>query len=263
MFGLKDLIDILLVAALMFGVFRLLRTSGAGNLFWGILAYVGIWFLVSFVFRLEMTGAVFNFIGSAGAVALVVIFQEEIRAFFNQVGAHLSNAQRFVNMRIHPQAGGMSEQQIEQVVTACTNMATTKTGALIIVQRNLPLDEFEQTGEQVQAAISSRMIENIFFKNSPLHDGALIIRDGQLESAACILPVSRNQSIPKHYGLRHRAALGLAEKSDALAIVVSEETGKVSIAENGRIRTIRLQELSDIIKNTPITSSKIENTKTN
>lgn len=243
-FGFKDLVDILLVALLLYEAFRLLRTSGAVNLFWGILAYIGLWFLVSFVLRLELTGAVFNFIGSAGAVALVVIFQEEIRGMFSRIGSRMSNAQ-IVRFRQEEQTGWLTDEQIHQLILACEYMSDMKVGALIVIAGEQELEEYEQTGETINADISARMIENIFFKNTPLHDGALIVHNGRLQSAACILPVSRNQRIPKHYGLRHRAALGLAEKSDALCIVVSEETGKISIAQDSKIATVKLATLTE------------------
>ena len=248
-FGLKDLVDILLVALLLYEAFRLLRTSGAVNLFWGILAYVGLWFLVSFVLRLELTGAIFNFIGSAGAVALVVIFQEEIRGMFSRIGSRMSSAQQIVRFRQQKEQGVLTDEQIHQIVLACEHMADNKVGALIVIAAENDLEEYEQTGEVINADISARMIENIFFKNTPLHDGALIIRGGRLQSAACILPVSKNQRIPKHYGLRHRAALGLTEKSDALCIVVSEETGKISIAQDSKIAAIKLSALADRLQN--------------
>lgn len=255
-FGFKDLVDILLVALLLFETFRILRTSGAVNLFWGILAYVGLWFVVSFVLRLELTGAIFNFIGSAGAVALVVIFQEEIRGMFSRIGSRMSNAQ-LVRFRQEEQEGWLNEDQIHQVILACEHMSDAKVGALIVIAGEQELEEYEQTGETINADISTRMIENIFFKNTPLHDGALIVRNGRLQSAACILPVSKNQHIPKHYGLRHRAALGLAEKSDALCIIVSEETGKISIAHDSKIATAKLSVLADRLQHkTPQTQSE-------
>lgn len=247
-FGFKDLVDILLVALLLYETYRLLRTSGAVNLFWGILAYVGLWFLVSFILRLELTGAIFNFIGSAGAVALVVIFQEEIRGMFSRIGSRMSNAQ-FVRFHQNKNKGWLNDEQIHQVVMACAHMSENKVGALIVIAAEQDLDEYEQPGEKINSDISARMIENIFFKNTPLHDGALIIRNGRLEAAACVLPVSKNRRIPKHYGLRHRAALGLAEKSDALCIVVSEETGKISIAQDGKIAPVKLSALTEYLSN--------------
>lgn len=245
--GIKDILDILLVATLLYETFRILRLSGAVNLFWGILAYVGLWFFVSFVLKLELTGAIFNFIGGAGAVALVVIFQEEIRGMFSRIGSRMTVNAQLVRFRNNRQTV-LTDEQIQQIYLACEHMSETRTGALIVLTAEQDLEEYEQTGELINADISARMIENIFFKNTPLHDGALIIRDNRLHAAACILPVSKNQHIPKHYGLRHRAALGISEKSNALAIVVSEETGRISLAEEGKITTIKLSSLTDRLK---------------
>ena len=240
-FGFKDLIDILLVAAILYESYRLLRRTGAANLFWGILAFIVIWFLVSFVFQLDLTGALFDRIISVGAIALIVIFQEEIRMFFYRVGARFSSLQLF--KRSNPEDEAASKQQILEITQACRHMASTKTGALIVLAGEGSLKEVVDTGERLDAQVSARLIENIFFKNTPLHDGALVIRDGKMLAAACILPVSKNQTIPQSYGLRHRAALGLTEKTDATCIVVSEETGHISVAEGGAIREVKEDEL--------------------
>lgn len=234
-FGIKDIIDILLVALMMYETYRLLRKSGAANLFWGIFAFVVAWVLVSYVFQLELTGALFDRIISVGAIALIVIFQEEIRAFFYRLGSRFSSLQLRRNRTTLQRE---REERIHQIVLACGHMSDTKTGALIILNGKQDLQKYADTGEILEARVSARAIENIFFKNTPLHDGALIIRKGRLHSAACILPVSKQTDIPNHYGLRHRAALGLSEKTDALAIVVSEETGRISIAYGGTIEEI-------------------------
>lgn len=240
-FGFKDVIDILLVACILYETYRLLRKTGASNLFWGILAFLLVWFLVSFVFQLDLTGALFDRIISVGAIALIVIFQEEIRMFFYRIGSRFSSWQLFRPQKLANEVG--SRQQIMEIIQACRHMASTKTGALIVIAGGGSLKEIVDTGERLDAQVSARLIENIFFKNTPLHDGALIIRDGKLVAAACILPVSKNQDIPLHYGLRHRAALGLTEKSDATCIVVSEETGLISVAESGQIREVKEDEL--------------------
>lgn len=238
-FGIKDVIDILLVAIIFYEMFLLLRRSGAANLFWGILAFVLVWFLVSYVFQLELTGALFDRIISVGAIALIVIFQEEIRAFFYRVGARFSSWHPLMR-----RTSQNSEQYVDQIVMACEYLSKTKTGALIVLAGDNELKEYTDTGELIDAAISAPMIENIFFKNTPLHDGALFIIANRLHSAACILPVSKQPNIPKNYGLRHRAALGLAEKnSDIIAIVVSEETGKIAIAQDAKIRNVNKDEL--------------------
>ncbi len=240
-FGFKDVIDILLVAVILYETYRLLRKTGAANLFWGILAFIVVWFLVSFVFQLDLTGALFDRIISVGAIALIVIFQEEIRMFFYRIGSRFSSWQLF--RRRNPENDAASRQQILEITQACRHMASTKTGALIVMAGDAGLKEIVDTGERLDAQVSARLIENIFFKNTPLHDGALIIRDGKMIAAACILPVSKNQDIPLHYGLRHRAALGVTEKTDATCIVVSEETGHISVTENGTIREVSPDEL--------------------
>ena len=240
-FGFKDVIDILLVAVILYYTYRLLRKTGAANLFWGILAFIVVWFLVSFVFQLDLTGALFDRIISVGAIALIVIFQEEIRLFFYRVGSRFSSWKIFRARTGEEDA--RSRQQILEITQACRHMASTKTGALIVLAGGGSLKEIVDTGERLDAQVSARLIENIFFKNTPLHDGALIIRDGKMVAAACILPVSKDQTIPQYYGLRHRAALGLAEKSDATCIVVSEESGHISVAREGRIREVKEDDL--------------------
>ena len=235
-FGFKDVIDILLVAGILYYTYRLLRKTGAANLFWGILAFILVWFLVSFVFHLDLTGALFDRIISVGAIALIVIFQEEIRMFFYRIGSRFSSWSIFRPTVNKDDAG--SRQQ----------------SALIVLAGGGSLKEIIDTGERLDAQVSARLIENIFFKNTPLHDGALVIRDGKLVAAACILPVSKNQNIPLHYGLRHRAALGLTEKSDATCIVVSEETGHISVAEAGEIREVKEDELFLVLHSSAATA---------
>ena len=237
-FGIKDIIDILLVGMMMFWVFKLLKRTGASNLFWGILMIVVVWFLVTMVFDLELTGAIFNYILSIGAIALVVIFQEEVRNIIYRFGS------KFTLKAFRKKQGNKAEEEMRaQIVTACRHMAANKTGALIVIQGSNNLREFEDTGEHLNADITSRMLENIFFKNTPLHDGAVIIKDGKIAAAACILPISKDTELPPHFGLRHRAALGISEKTDATAIVVSEETGRISVAKGSTIREVTASQL--------------------
>ena len=250
-FGFKDLIDILLVTCILFETYRLLRRSGVSNLFWGILAFILVWFLVTFVFQLDLTGALFDRIISVGAIAVIVIFQEEIRSFFGRLGDRFSSLQLF---RRTPEEDAGSRQQVLEIIQACRHMASTKTGALIVLSGQDYLKDVTDTGERLDALVSARLIENIFFKNTPLHDGALVIREGKMVAAACILPVSKDQSIPQRYGLRHRAALGLAEKTDATCIVVSEETGHISVAQEGKIREVKEDELFLILHATASTT---------
>lgn len=237
---IKDIIDILIVATLMFESFRLLKRSGAVNLFWGILAFVVAWWLAVYILKLEVTGAIFDRIISVGAIALIVIFQEEIRTFFYRVGSRFSFLEWGKRLDKNRK---QYETMVHEIVRSCEHMSASKTGALIVIARDTDLSEYTDTGESLNAVVSARLIENIFWKNTPLHDGAVIIRNCIMDSAACILPVSKNQQIPTHYGLRHRAALGVTEHSDAIAVIVSEETGQISVAHNGEIHRVTLAEL--------------------
>ena len=244
--GFKDILDILLVAIILYETFRILKRSGAVNIFWGILAFILAWFVVSYVLALELSGALFDRIISVGAIALIVIFQDEIRSLFSRVGSRFSIDAIHKSLHTNKQQRA-DEKNVMQIVLACKHMAKTKTGALIVISRGQDLRDYSESGEQLNAAISARLIENIFFKNTPLHDGALIISDGKMQSAACILPVSKNTEIPQKYGLRHRAALGITEKTNALAIVVSEETGEISVAMNEKIQPVKIDELEQIL----------------
>lgn len=236
--GFKDIVDIFLVAILLYQMFKLLKKSGGANIFLGILAFIICWFLVTFVFKMELLGGIFDRVVSVGAFALIVLFQDEIRRFFSKIG---STQKWSIFNPIKRIFGNSSIDQAKtnfdlvQIVLACRNLAKTSTGCLIVLTRNNELDFYLQSGEAINASVNCRLIESIFFKNSPLHDGALIISSRTLKAAACILPVSKNQTIPKRMGLRHRAALGITEHSDAIAIVVSEETGHISWAINGQL----------------------------
>lgn len=249
--SIKDITDILLTATLLFGSYRLLRKSGAGNVFAGVLTFIIVWFIVSQFFKMELIGGILDAIVNVGAFALIVLFQEEIKRFFSRIGTRSNwGVVRFIT-RFFKQNGveqTKTEYDIIQVVLACRNMAKTATGGLIVITRENDLQFFIQTGEEVDARISSRLIENIFFKNSPLHDGALIISNKRLKAASCILPVSNNQNIPKRLGLRHRSALGISEQSDAIAIIISEETGQISWAVNGQLTiSVKPEELEHFL----------------
>ncbi|MBR1630972.1 MAG: diadenylate cyclase CdaA [Paludibacteraceae bacterium] len=248
--SIKDIIDILLVSILLYQVYKILRSSGARSVFMGILAFLMAWFLITGVFRLELMGKIFNGLMSVGVLALIIIFQDEIRSFLSRLGSryNLKFLTKQINRRDTPQ--DQIEQSVMPVVMACKSMSKTKTGALIVFTRTQELQSIIETGERIDAIASTRLVENIFFKNTPLHDGALIISNGLLVAAACVLPVSHNMEIPKHFGLRHRAALGLTEKTDAVAVVVSEETGAISYAIGGHIQhNVKPEELQQMLVN--------------
>ncbi len=231
-FGIKDIVDILLVAVMLFYAYRLMKESRSLNVFVGILMFVLIWLLVTQVLEMKLLGSIMDKVLSVGVIGLVILFQEDIRKFLYNIGAH----QRMKAIRRLIQSGDKNrdteavKQLIMPVVMACMNMSKKRVGALIVIQRATPLDDIMATGEKINADINQLLIENIFFKNSPLHDGAMIIASHRIASAGCILPVSHDLHIPKDLGLRHRAALGITHESDCIAIVVSEETGGISVA---------------------------------
>jgi uncharacterized protein (TIGR00159 family) len=234
--GVKDIVDIILVAILLYQLFKLLKHTGATNIFLGVLSFLIVWFLVSFVFRLELLGSILDRIVSVGAFGLIVIFQEEVRRFFSRIGSRRHwGSFGFLKRYLNNNNSNKEETDIYlvQIVLACRNMSKTATGALIVLCRDADLNIYTQTGEQINASISSRLIENIFFKNTPLHDGAMIVANKKISAAACILPISKNTTIPQRMGLRHRAAVGITEHTDAIAIVVSEENGEIAWACNG------------------------------
>ncbi|MDD2559665.1 MAG: diadenylate cyclase CdaA [Bacteroidales bacterium] len=233
--SLLDIIDIFLVALLLYGIYKLMKSSGAINIFIGVLSFIALWILVSYIFKMKLLGGILDKVVSVGAIALIVLFQNELRRFLVMLGSRRrwKNFVALFSQKKNKQAA--SKAYIVQIVLACKNLAESKTGALIVIENNISLDEYLSTGERTDALVSYRLLENIFYKNTPLHDGAVIVANERIKAAACILPVSRDESIPKQYGLRHRSALGISQVSDAKAIVVSEETGHIALAYMGKI----------------------------
>ncbi len=255
-FDLKDFIDIFLVALmlyyiyrLIYYIYRLMKESRSLNVFMGILMFVLVWLFVSQVLEMRLLGSILDKLVSVGVIGLIILFQEEIRKFLYQLGAH----QRFRRLsRIFSSGKRNSEEEdketIMPIVMACMSMAKGRVGALIVIERGAPLDDIVDTGDTIDAVINQRLIENIFFKNSPLHDGAMVISKKRIKAAGCILPVSHNLDIPKELGLRHRAAMGISQDSDAIAVVVSEETGRISVAIKGEFRLrLSAEELESIL----------------
>ena len=231
--SIKDIIDIILVAFLLYYIFRLMRESRSLNVFIGIMVFIVIWLFVSQVLEMRLLGSILDKLVSVGVLAIIVLFQEEIRKFLYSLGAHqrVSNFMRFFGSKHKNEHA--DKKSIMPIVMACMNMARQKAGALIVIERMAPLDDIISTGDLIDANINQMLIENIFCKNSPLHDGAMIIRKQRICAAGCILPVAHDQDIPKELGLRHRAALGISQASDAIAIVCSEESGRISVAIKG------------------------------
>ena len=240
-FGLKDALDIILVALFLFYLYKLMKESGTINIFFGVLAFIVGWVLTSEVLEMRLIGTILDKVMSIGLIILVILFQDQIKRFLVELGNH--NRWRFLSRMFSHHHGAKKGNQADArksilaIVYACMSMSKSKTGALIVIQQSLPLDQYENTGDSIDGLINTRLIENVFFKNSPLHDGALIIAHDRVKAAGCILPVSHDTKIPRYMGLRHRSALGISQATDAAAIVVSEETGNISFAHKGKIDT--------------------------
>jgi len=236
-FGIKDFIDIFLVAVMLYYIYRLMKESRSLNVFIGIIVFILVWLFVSGILEMRLLGSIMDKLVSVGVLTVIILFQDDIRKFLYNLGAH----QRVKSLTRLFRSSGKKEAEADKatimpIVMACMNMARHKVGALIVIERVTPLDDIIETGDIIDANINQRLIENIFFKNSPLHDGAMIIRRKRICAAGCILPVSHTVNIPKELGLRHRAALGISQESDALAIICSEETGRISVAMHGEFQ---------------------------
>ena len=237
----------LLVATLLYYFYRIMKDSGTQNIFSGILFFILIWVFVSRVLEMKLLGSIFDQMMSVGVLAFIVIFQEEIRRIFKTLGSHRDF--RFISSIFSKGEKSEDGNSIYMpIVMACMSMSQQKLGAWIVVERAESLSEYAQTGEKVDGEVSQRLIETIFFKNAPLHDGAMLIQHGRISAAACILPVSHDLNIPKKLGLRHRSAKGVSELTDAIAIVVSEETGNITVAQGGKLRMgLTAQQLEKIL----------------
>ena len=231
-FGIKDIIDILSVAVLLYYVYKLMRDSGSLNVFYGILVFAGLWIVLSQMLEMRLMGSIFDKLVSVGVLAMIILFQEDIRRFFLTLGSH-RRLNVIARMFFKDSKDSENDKEVMPIVMACMNMSKNKVGALIVIERSMSLLDIVRSGETIDANINQLLIENIFFKNSPLHDGAMLIRNNRIAAAGCILPVSHSQNIPKELGLRHRAALGITQESDAVAVIVSEETGGISVAQKG------------------------------
>jgi diadenylate cyclase len=239
-FGITDAIDIILVAVMLYQLYKMVKGTAAVNVFIGLALIYVVWIIVR-AFELKLLGSILGKFINVGVIAVMVVFQQEIRKFLLYIGSN-----EFIKNNSWKNIFSFSNRSsssldfildVDAVVRACFNMSETKTGALIIVSRRSDLKFYVNTGEIVDSALTDKMLENIFYKNSPMHDGAVIIKDNRIIAARCVLPVTEKENFPSHFGMRHRAAVGLTETTDALAITVSEQTGSVSLTVNGEINT--------------------------
>ena len=247
---ITDLIDIVLVALLLYYIYKLVRGSVAINIFIGIVIVWGFWKLTDLL-QMNMISSIVGPFLQVGLVALIVVFQQEIRKFLLMIGStNFANKRNFLkHFKFLRQENLSASINIDAILNACENMSTTLTGALFVIERTHSLDFIKSSGDKMYIEITQPIIESIFYKNSPLHDGAAVIVNNYIVATRVILPVSNERNIPLHFGLRHRAAVGITEKTDALAIVVSEESGAISYLRNGDFVPFKdLQELSILLK---------------
>jgi diadenylate cyclase len=237
-FGITDAIDILLVAIILYIVYTLVKGTSAITIFAG-LVFIYLAYIIIKAFDLKLLSTILGKFIDVGVILIMIIFQQEIRKFLLFIGSNefLRNIKwkNIFQLNFSDTAASEIILDIEEVATACFNMSTSKTGALIIIAKKTDLKFYVNTGDIIDSGLSGRMLENIFYKNSPLHDGAVIIKDNRILAARCVLPVTEKENFPAHYGMRHRAAVGITENTDALAVSVSEQTGAVSLTFKGEI----------------------------
>lgn len=242
-----DLIDIVLVTILLYQLYKLVSGTVAIKIFIGLASTYLFWKLVG-ALQMELLSEILGQFIGVGVLAIIIVFQQEIRKFLLLIGTTSFQNQQYFLKNILKSEKTIS-LNIGDILLACDYMSQTKTGALIIIRRTNELGTYEQTGEKINASVSKSLIESIFFKNSPLHDGALIINKNKIVAARCILPISNQVNLPIYMGLRHRAAASLTEMTDAIAIIVSEESGKISYLKQGRIKeNINTNDLKTYLK---------------
>ncbi len=243
-----DLIDISLVAILLYQVYKLIRGSLAMNIFLGILALYLIYLIVRAAQMELLAGILGQFMG-VGVLAMIILFQPEIRKFLLMIGRTTEiNREDIFKTITNWRAQHHDAFDVHQLIEAVKTLKATRTGALIVFSRDIELKFYVETGDALDAEVSKRLLLSIFNKNSPLHDGAIIIYKGRIKAARCVLPISENDHLPPHFGLRHRSALGMSETTDTLVLAISEETGRLILARNGKfLRALKLRQVEQKI----------------
>ncbi len=235
-----DIIDIILVALLIFQLFRLIRGTSAINIFLGVIILYITWVIVK-ALNMNLLSSILGQILGVGVIALIVLFQPEIRRFLLHLGSRYvstAKAGRLFKALFSGKEKEIPLEEMDEITQACRRMSETRTGALIVFSHLSSLEFVIETGDRIDARINRRLIENIFYKNTPLHDGAMILSSNRIVAARCTIPITDNPNVPPQYGMRHRAAASITETTDATAIVVSEETGNISFVSNGEIKTM-------------------------
>ncbi|WP_437920202.1 diadenylate cyclase CdaA [Sphingobacterium sp. LRF_L2] len=250
-FRLLDIIDILLVAIIIYYVYSLIKGTIAVNILLGIGLFYGIYLVVKQM-EMRLLTEIFGGFISVGSIALIVVFQQEIRRFLIHIGKNVSLRRKkfFLSFLGTKKTAGVDNgEQIKPIVEACRSMSKSKTGALLVFSRHFDEEYYQSSGEYIDAPVSKRLLESIFFKNSPLHDGAVVIVDFRIMTASSVLPLSDSDDLPPQFGLRHRAAIGVTEVSEAIAVIVSEETGEISLAKDGNVNmNLSPEELEKLLR---------------
>ena len=241
-----DVLDVALMAFLLYKLLTLLKTTSGTNLLKGVLIFLAVLFLSS-ILHLNGISIILSRMLEWGVLALIILFQPEIRRVLEQVG---SQRLKFLSIFSREDTVTEMEKTIAQTVLACTEMSRSRTGALIVFEQKIQLDDMVRSGTVLDASVSSELLKNIFFVKAPMHDGAVIIRHGRLLGAGCMLPLSKNVNLSRDLGMRHRAGIGMSENSDAVVVIVSEETGSISVAIGGMLRRHLMPEtLENILRN--------------
>ena len=253
-----DVVDMAIIAFLVYRLLKLVKSKRAENILKGVAIFLlALW--VSQILQLNAINYLLTHIVEWGVLALIIVFQPEIRQLLENLG---SRNIRLLKIFAPEERTTELERAIDQTVIACTEMAKTRTGVLIVFERKLLLDELVRTGTTLDAAVSSELLKNIFFVKAPMHDGAVIIRDGRILGAGCMLPLSKNTNLSRDLGMRHRAGIGMSENSDAVVVIVSEETGSISVAVGGMLKRHLMPEtLSKLLRNELLPSADEEETE--
>lgn len=250
--SLIDILDILLVALIIYQVFRWIRGSSAMSIFVAIISLYVLRVVVS-ALNMRLMSAIMATVLDVGVLALIVIFQPEIRRFLIRFGSRYrinAKGKGILNKILGVSDNKLGNEAVKELTEACRSMSQEKTGALIVIQHKTSLDYITETGDRIDANINRRLLMNLFFKNSPLHDGAIVINDGHIVAARCTLPITEKTDIPPSFGMRHKAAIGISEETDADVIVVSEETGRISLVRGGNVTPINnINELTLMLAN--------------
>lgn len=241
---ITDLLDMAIMAFVLFKILVLVQSTKAASLLKGLAVFFAA-LLLSYLLQLHGIYYIMSTMANMGILALIILFQPEIRQVLEQVGSR-----RFIGFFTHGENGNVLESTIGQTVLACSEMSQSRTGALIVFEREILLDDMVRSGTVLDAAVSNELLKNIFFVKAPMHDGAVIVRNGRVLGAGCMLPLSKNVNLSRDLGMRHRAGIGMSENSDAVVVIVSEETGSISVAIGGMLkRHLKPETLENLLRN--------------